>query len=375
MRTLVVTEPGIAVHIEGERLLLLRGVSLMQEVRLQEIRDVVLFGGVEVTSAAIAAFARRGIDVTFVTSHGEFRARLVARGSKNVALRLAQYRRTLEPDFALGVARAIVVGKVRHQRALLLRAQRRLHDEALGETLGRMRLLAERAAREGAMEQVRGLEGQAAALYFGEFAKMLIDQRLEFRGRSRRPPRDPVNACLSFGYTVLENIVETELLRVGLDPMLGFFHEVHFGRPSLALDLMEEFRPLVDGLVIRLVNRRQLGPADFERRSGKSLEQVLAESDDPREVEAPRPFEGEHGVEREGLPGEAPHDSKEGVFLSAVGRKILLTEFYRRMRERLWYPPREGAFELRDIIREQAYRLARVIQGEEEAYEAFVPQG
>jgi CRISPR-associated protein Cas1 len=264
-------------------------------------------------------------------------------------------RRALEPEFCVRVSRAIVSGKIMHQRKLLLRAQRQLRDADLAVILGRMRLLSEQTARAQDLDTLRGVEGMAAALYFGQFSKLLKNRDLAFSGRNRRPPRDPVNACLSFAYALLGTIAETEVLRSGLDPLVGFFHQPLEGRPSLMLDLLEEFRPMMDTLVLRLINRRQLGPLDFERRGGPELEEILAEDVDT----ASEP-------ER-----EAPES--EGVYLADTGRKVFLVEFYRRLRERLYYPPRQGAFELRDIIREQAYHLARVIQDEEPEYVPFVP--
>ncbi len=380
MHALAVTEQGAALHAEGETLVLLRGERRMRQVRLQDVDEVLLFGRVEITSGAIAALARRGVNLVFLTAAGNFRARLTGRGSKNVALRLTQYARTTDLEFAARVARAIVAAKIVHQRALLLRAQRRLQDDALAETLGRMRLLAERAERETDLEVVRGLEGQAAALYFSQFGKALQTPELPFEGRTRRPPKDPVNACLSFGYALLGTIVETEVLRCGLDPMLGFLHRPDYGRPSLMLDLLEEMRPIVDALTLRLINRRQLGPADFVRRGDESVEEILAGGGDAATARgAGLPGGASVGVAAgdrvETAPSvPAPAASAEGVYLGDTGRKIYLAEFFRRLRERLFYPPREGVFELRDILREQVYHMARVIEGKEADYRPFVPK-
>ena len=217
-----------------------------------------------------------------------------------------------------------------------------------------MRLLAEQARTEADLDRLRGLEGMASALYFGQFGKLLLNTDLTFAGRSRRPPRDEVNACLSFGYTLLGNVVETEVLRCGLDPMVGCFHQPQDGRASLMLDVLEEFRPFVDTLVLRLINRRQLGPLDFERRGGPELDAILAESAD---IEGPDMGEG----------------GGEGVYLADPGRRVFLAEFFARLRERLHYSPRQGAWELRDIVREQAYHLARVVEGRDPEYVPFVP--
>jgi CRISPR-associated protein Cas1 len=353
MHALAVTEQGTRLHLEGELLTLKCAEVVVRRVRLAEVREVLLFDQVEITSAALAALARRGVDVVLLSRQGYFRARLVGPQSPQAALRLAQLRRCLDESFAADVAGAMVAGKIAHQRQVLLRAQRRLREDELADALARLRLLGEQCARRPILDRLRGLEGQAAALYFGQFGKLVLAKELAFAGRSRRPPRDPVNACLSFGYTLLGNAIESELLRCGLDPMLGFLHQPQHNRKSLALDLLEEFRPFVDTLVLRLVNRRQLGPADFEQQAA-DVESILAEGE---------------------APGAASADGPEevGVYLSATGRKIYLKEFFGRLREALYYPPRQGAFELRDVIREQGYQLARVIKGEEPSYQAFVP--
>ena len=278
MHTLAITEQGVHIHVEGETLLLQQSGQVLRRVRLAEVNQLLLFGQVELTTAAIAALVRRRIDVVYLTRQGYFRARLVGPDSPQAALHLAQLRCALDPAFCVRVTRALVAGKVVHQRQLLLRAQRRLQDPDLADALGRLRLLGERCPVEDDLDRVRGLEGAAAALYFGQFAKLLRTPDLAFHGRSRRPPRDPVNACLSFGYALLATAVETEVLRCGLDPMVGFFHQPLHGRPSLVLDLLEEFRPFVDALVLRLVNRHQLGPLDFERRGGPELAELLAAS-------------------------------------------------------------------------------------------------
>jgi CRISPR-associated protein Cas1 len=365
MHSLAITEQGTHVHVEGEMLLLSRGTEVFRRVRLAEIHELLLFGRIEVSSGVIAALARRPIDVVFLTQQGYFRARLVGPRFGQAELRLAQLRRALEPAFCVRVARALVAGKITHQRQVLLRAQRRLRDGDLAAVLGQLRLLAEQARRAESLDRVRGLEGQAAALYFSQLGKLLRADGLSFTHRSRRPPRDEVNAALSFGYALLGTVTETELLRRGLDPLVGFFHQPVHGRSSLMLDLLEEFRPFIDTLVLRLVNRRQLGPLDFERRGGPALEEILAETP---------PAEAPAGTEAATPTAEAGGAAEDvvGVYLAAAGRKVYLTEFFRRLRERLYYPPRQGTFELRDIVREQVQHLARVIEGEQPDYVPFV---
>ncbi|MCS6850117.1 MAG: CRISPR-associated endonuclease Cas1 [Gemmataceae bacterium] len=352
MHSLAITEQGVAIHIEGDQLLLQKNKAVLRRVRLGEIEQLVLLGQVELTSAAIAALARQGVDVVFLSRHGYFRARLLSAASKNVQLRLAQFQRCLDAAFASRIAQAVLLGKITHQRQLLLRGQRKLRDDALAQALGQLWIILEQLRATTNLETLRGLEGRAAAIYFAHLPKLVQPPEFTFLGRSRRPPRDPFNACLSFGYTLLGRIIESELLRAGLDPMLGFLHQPHYGRPSLMLDLLEELRPLIDSLVLRLVNRRQLGPLDFERHQGQDLAEILADPPSDELDADPAP---------------------EGVYLADTGRRVFLTEFFRRLRERLFYPPRQASLEWRDIIREQVYHLARVIDGKDDAYRPFVP--
>ncbi len=402
MHALAITEQGAALHAEGDTLLVRRGAALLRRVRVNEIDQVLLFGRVELSSGAVALLARRGVDVVWATQSAKFRARLATRFSKNVALRLAQYGAVTDEQFCLRAARAIVTAKIRHQREILLRAQRRLQDERLAGVLGQLRLLCDRAPGERGLDALRGVEGQAAALYFSQFDKLILAPGFEFNGRNRRPPRDPVNACLSFGYAVFGSIIETEILRCGLDPFLGVFHQAAYGRASLMLDLLEEFRPVIDGLVLRLINRRQLAAGDFDRLSGQSLEDILGDDATPPDHPAVAPGDSATGGFFDDLAVDEPFDAppapppavepapvsapgapahaeppaarpEYGVFLGETGRRIFLAEFFKRMRETLFYPPRQSSFELRDILREQVYHFARVIDGRDPDYTPFMP--
>ncbi len=400
MHTLAISEQGLAVHAEGDLLALQRGRNVVRRVRVAELEQVLLFGRVEVSSGAIALLLRRGVELVWLTQNGRFRGRLLGRLTKHVTLRLVQYRRATDADFCLRLASRFVSGKIHQQRQILLRAQRRLQDGQVAEALGRLRLLHDRAQACTSLDSLRGLEGAAAAAYFEHFGRLLRNDAFHFQGRTRRPPRDEVNAMLSFGYAVLGSLLETELYRCGLDPLLGFFHQPAFGRASLMLDLLEEYRPVIDALVLRLVNRRQLSPQDFERRTGQLLADLLRGRDGAREPAAASGGEtgdddflaawsthsddgdayvqtGAEPVDQGSAadPGETrPGLPVIGVYLGDMGRRVFLNELFRRLRERLHYPPRGASFELRDIMREQIYHLARVLESKDEEYIPFVPQ-
>jgi CRISPR-associated protein Cas1 len=398
VHTLVVSEQGVTVRAEGDLLVVERGTSRLRQVRVNEIDQVILLGRVEIRSAALSLILRRSVDLVLLTQQGTFRGRLSGRASKNVALRLAQYGRSIDPVFCLQVARTLVAAKIRHQRQVLLRAQRQLRDSALSQALGNLRVVAARARNAADLEGLRGLEGHAAAIYFGQFGKLIRNDEFHFDHRNRRPPRDPVNALLSFGYAVFGSLMETDVYRCGLDPMLGFLHQPDYGRPSLMLDVLESFRPLIDSLVLRLINRRQIGPGDFVRQSSQSLEEILSDQPDAgleppfdlsdsaiaepsvrRDAESEPPASAADRPAQSGAPAAAnsgngrSHEAVWAVLLSDVGRRIYLHELFHRLREKMFYPPRSATYEIRDIVREQIYHLARVIEGTDSEFEPFVP--
>ncbi len=346
-KSIAITEVGHTLHLDGQRLVLRTGGRIARVFKLAEVDQILLFGPVEVTHAAMAAMLGAGVDLVFLTGAGSYRGRLVGRSSRNVELRVAQYDRLRKEDVALDIARAIVAGKIRAQRHLLLRSQATLADEDVAGALARLRFFAEDAARANDREELLGIEGAAAAAYWTAFGRAVKNPLFAFRRRTKRPPRDPVNACLSFGYTLLGTLIEGEVAGAGLDPLLGALHRPDYGRPSLALDLLEEFRaPIVDAVTLRLVNRRQLVPDDFASPSeALGIDQLLQ---DDESVEP------------------------EGVYLGRRGRRVFIAELFRRLRETVYYPPRDASLAFREVIRQQTYHMARVVRGEEAVYVPFV---
>eukprot|EP01037_Dinobryon_pediforme_P029559 gene29559-33248_t len=227
----------------------------------------------------MGACATAGISLVLLDRAGRFQARIEGPVGGNVLLRRAQYRASDAPD---EIVRSFVLGKIANQRAVLMRGQRDYGEElspddraALDAAVERLARLMRRVELGGdRIDTLRGAEGEAASLYFGVFDHLIRtpDAPLRWRGRSRRPPLDPVNALLSFLYTLLTHDCRAAAEAVGLDPAVGFLHRDRPGRPSLALDLMEELRPvLADRLALSLINRRQLRAADFETRDGGAV--------------------------------------------------------------------------------------------------------
>ena len=236
------------------------------------------FGGVHVTPAAMGLCADRGVAVAFLTESGRLVARVDGPHGGNVLLRREQYRKADDPASRAGVARCAIAGKVQNGRNLLLRAGREADPgadrDALQAAAGRLGDALGPLGAEADVDSARGREGDAARVYFGAFAHMVRQNRDAFapNGRSRRPPLDPMNALLSFLYGLLCHDCTAAAAAAGLDPAVGFLHVDRPGRPGLALDLMEEFRPLLaDRVALALVNRRQVGPDGFETRAGGAV--------------------------------------------------------------------------------------------------------
>jgi CRISPR-associated protein Cas1 len=276
---LYLQEPGSHVGKRSEHLVVRKDGEEIQRTPIAAIRQVVIFGNVQVSTQALECLATLEVPVVYMTGYGRFIAALQPAPTKNVMLRVNQYRLFADPQRALTLAKAAVRAKINNQRTLLMRCLRsRSPDEAATGT-DSIRGSDEPAARDMAdllhrLERISdpavllGTEGQAAALYFGQFGRLLKapnpGREFDFQSRNRRPPRDPVNALLSFGYALLLKDCFSALCTVGFDPYCGFFHAGRYGKPSLALDLMEEFRAIIaDSVVLTLINNGSLTPREF----------------------------------------------------------------------------------------------------------------
>jgi CRISPR-associated protein Cas1 len=255
-------------------------------------------------------------------------------GTKNVFLRRQQFRLADEPWFALRLARQLTAAKVRNQRTLL----QRNHIEPPAEALAGLKKMAEMAERASSLEELLGVEGNAARIYFGNFGGMLkvededdaAEFRFDFAGRNRRPPRDPVNALLSLAYSVVTKDMTVAACAVGFDPMMGYYHQPRHGRPALALDLMEPFRPLVaDSAVLTAINTRMVTARDFLRAG-------------------------------------------TGVALRPSGRSGFFRAYELRMDTLVTHPMFDYRVSYRRLFEMQARMLARVVEGELTDYPAFV---
>jgi CRISP-associated protein Cas1 len=335
-RALYLSTQGLRVGRKDEVLQIKQEQALVEEVRINDVSHLALFGNIQLTTQALQTLCELEVPVTYFSMGGWFYGLTRGHELKNVFLRIEQFRLARDVATCLRLARQFVQGKIRNHRTLLMRN----HLQAPAATLLRLKQYAEAASRAESTESLLGVEGGAAAAYFEQFSGMLktadeLDEQLpglevptrqvftfNFHGRHRRPPTDPVNALLSLAYSLLAKDCLLAALAVGFDPYVGFYHQPRFGRPALALDLMEEFRPLVaESAVLTCINNRVVSESDF--------------------VQA----------------GQA-------VNLTAAGRKRFFQTYEQRMSALLTHPVFDYKVSYRRALELQARLLAKVLTGE-----------
>jgi CRISP-associated protein Cas1 len=263
MANVYLTEQGAVLHKAGGRLVVEKDGAVLLEVLTRKIDAVLVFGNVQVTTQALAELLDQGIELALFSRSGKLRGQLTPPKARNIPLRMRQYELAHAEGPCMELAREVVRCKIANSAAVLRRF-RRNHPEAIApEAIDVLDRSLEAVVGASSPAVLRGVEGAAAACYFDLFGALLPGD-IGFDGRNRRPPRDPVNALLSFGYVLVGNELQSLLDGMGFDPYLGFFHGIDYGRPSLALDLLEEFRAaLVDRWTATLLNLKVLGRGDF----------------------------------------------------------------------------------------------------------------
>src|SRR5947208_1769992 len=359
MPTLYLTEDYSLVRREGEDSLLVQiperrakdgatpSPARKERIPLIKVDEVVVLGEVTLTASAMHLLLERNVEITFLGHYGQFKGRLSPPFSKNAILRMAQYRAHQDMSKRCELARRFVIGKLMNQRTMLQRYQRRQSDAQMKQVIEQMSTLLHQLAALSLdrtpvpqrlasgdnriagtpLEAILGMEGAGSAAYFNCFGKLLSDPRQwPFPGRVKRPPTDPVNALLSFGYALLTNKVASAVQLVGFDHFVGYLHSSFYGRPSLALDLVEEFRPIiVDSVVLNMLNNRMLTLEDFVVELG-------------------------------------------AYRLKDEKRKVFFTKFEERLNEEMHHPLFEYKTTYRRCIELQARILAKHLTGEIEAY-------
>lgn len=279
LNTLFVTSEDIYLSLDGENVVANRDKQVIARYPMHNLIGIVSFSYAGASPALLGACVERGIGFAFCTPRGKFLARVCGESSGNVLLRRAQYRVADDPVQSCRIARTMIFGKVYNARWSIERTRRdhalRVNVETLSAASEKLKTLLPMIAGETSLESLRGLEGVGATAYFDALNEMILNEKgtFYFHERSRRPPLDPMNALLSFAYSLLAHDCASALESVGLDAYVGFLHRDRPGRTSLALDLMEELRPcMADRFVLTLINNRMIRPEDFEwRESGAVL--------------------------------------------------------------------------------------------------------
>ena len=336
LNTLYVTLADSRLRLDNDTLRVMVDEDTRLRVPLHHLQAVVCFGHVGLSAPLMHRLAEGGIALVLLDDGGRFKARLEGATSGNVLLRQAQHHAVNDAHFTLALARQIVTGKVRNQRAVLLRGAREAkaaEDEAsLTRTAQNLAATLRALPAATSLDELRGSEGEAARNYFDGLNRLVrpdLRDTFAMDGRTRRPPRDRLNALLSFLYSMWMNDCRSACEAAGLDPQLGFLHAVRPGRASLALDLMEEFRPWADRLALSLVNRGQLTKADFDDREGGA------------------------------------------VLLQGDARKNVVVAFQERKQESLTHPLLAESVALGLVPLVQARLLARHVRGEVPVYPPF----
>jgi CRISP-associated protein Cas1 len=316
-------------------------------IPIHHLESLCAFGPVTITPPALDLCWEHGVAVNFLSEFGYLQARMTGVADTSVTLRRAQFRAADDPGKCAAIARQIIAGKLQNSRNSLLRAARESENpvansqlEQAAESLARQiqdlgRWTPEDLGLAKALDTLRGVEGMGSATYFGVFSLLLKQQREDFafNTRSRRPPRDAINCLLSFLYALVRHDCVAALTSIGLDPFVGYLHSERPNRPSLALDLMEEFRPwLADRLAVTLVNRQQIGPADFRSREGGAVE------------------------------------------FTDAGRKRVITAYQQRKQETLQHPLLDQSLRVGQMPFVQARILARYLRGDLADYVPLLPK-
>ncbi|WP_440898011.1 type I-C CRISPR-associated endonuclease Cas1c [Amphibacillus sp. Q70] len=278
LNTLFVTQPDIYLSLDGDNIVLIKEKEKLGRVPLHNLESVVSFGYTGASPALMGYCADNNISMIFLTKNGRYLARVSGISRGNVYLRKAQYRLSDDLATSSSIARNFILGKLFNQRWMLERAKRnypmRIDSEQINNISNKLTKIMNEVKQCTDLERLRGLEGQAATYYNEGFNLMILQQKEEFHfyNRSRRPPKDKINALLSFAYTLLANDTAAALETVGLDAYVGFMHRDRPGRVSLALDVMEELRGIVaDRFVIALINRKEISPSDFVEKENGSV--------------------------------------------------------------------------------------------------------
>ncbi|MCF8028393.1 MAG: CRISPR-associated endonuclease Cas1 [Desulfobacteraceae bacterium] len=353
METLYALHSGSYIRKDGDALQIMRKGDVIDRIPAGNLKKLILSGYVSLSGSVLDYLIKNRVETVFITPTGRFRARLMIDEHKHVAMRRDQYLRLSDPVFSNEVSKRIVFGKISEMIDMLKkRGKDHNSDRILSAAAGMsvfLRKLESRKPAEFSADELRGIEGAATRAYYRVFDDMIRNKAFSFNGRNRRPPRDPVNALLSFVYTMLTNEVLSAIKVCGLDPYMGSLHEIAYGRPSLACDLVEEHRcRLGDRFVLGLINRKMVRADDFVFR------QIRANP--------------ENAVDEEELRQNRPVEMKPGI------SRTFIAAYENMMARQVTYDPLGQKTSNRRVIYYQVRRFAEFLSNPESGYTHFCPE-
>lgn len=375
---------GARIVKEGKHLLVKKGDTIFHTLFTYKLKQLLLFGNIEITHSAMVQLMRKNIDTVFLTRHGRYLGRLAPVESKNVFLHKQQYHLLDDSVFGLCLARSIVAGKLANMATLLMRIKRSRNKPVAGNIAKQIQHLTPKLDRADNIDSVRGYEGRGSALFFEGFRYGFVED-MGFAKRVRRPPTDPVNSVLSLLYTFLMNRVHAAVRIAGLDPYPGFLHSVDYGRYSLVLDLMEEFRSIiVETLTLSLFNLKILQKEDFMVQMPASAASGQYLTNNPPDVSADpiglittdSSESGNFDLPEQRMK-EAPETSgqatgKYPVKLQPDAFKRVIDAFEKKLTTAFFYPPAERDLSYGDAIVFQAGYYRKVLEREVDVYQPIV---
>ncbi len=329
-----VSEQGSVIHLSGERLVIKKKGRTIEVLLAKYIDQIVIMGNIQISTQTMRFLLNKKIDTVFTTFAGKYIGRLVSELGKNIQLRRIQLIYLIEAKNRLKLAKNIIFAKAHNSRYLLRKFNYIRKSSLIGKVLNSITTQMKLIDKANSIDELMGIEGNISAQYFSCFDEIILSKYLKFEKRTKRPPKNEINALLSYGYTLLLNNVRTAVNIVGLDPYFGALHSESYGRPSLVLDIMEEFRSVtVDFTVLNAINKSMITKADF----------ILDEDDE--------------------LP----------VKLSVDGRKKYIRLIENRLNEKIYFEDKNKKMPIKDIIRYQTYKFAKSII-EDKNYGGFLMQ-
>jgi len=345
MSTIYIVDQGSYLTKKNERLLVKKENEIIRWIHLKDVDQLILIGNISLTAPVITYLLKNKVDTVFLSYYGKYKGRLISEFGKNVNLRYQQFNFLNNQHNTLSFAKHIVIGKINNALFLLRKNQFRNPDSLVASKIMKINYyLTNEIPIVDDLDKLRGFEGIVAKEYFSVFQLFIKNSDFVFNGRTRRPPKDEVNALLSLMYTMLMNLILSKAYIAGLDPFYGALHEINYGRHSLVLDLMEEFRAIIDNQVLKMINRREIRKDHFIIRLYQDDENLNQDE-----------------IDSNNLP----------VYLTNDGMRKVVVSFNSLTKKTFYYKKRNCSLSFEDIIKAQLYLLSDCFQGKED-YKSFI---